>query len=91
MKRIAFERLRAIPIVHIAEFLGVEITRRGANPRGVCPMCAKAAFALTPSKNLWWCFGKCKRGGDGLELVVEARQLSHTDAAKLLEKEFRPP
>ena len=85
-----YRRLRLIPIIDVARYMQVELKRYGANPRGVCPLCGHNSFALTPQKGLWYCF-KCRQHGDGLELVVRMRMLTHTEAAKLLVETFGGP
>jgi len=86
-----FKSLRAIPIADVCRFLGVELKPKWKQLRGICPLCKhQRTFAVTPAKQLFYCF-KCKQYGDGLELVVLVKNLSHVEAAKLLTDHFRPP
>ena len=78
-----FKRLRAIPILGVCSYLGIELKRN----RGRCPLCQRNAFAVTPDKGLWYCF-KCHEHGDGLELVVKAKLITHPEAAQLLADAF---
>ena len=91
-KRIDFKELRErIPIERACDFLGVKLKEIGAQFRGSCPICnhtSDRCLVVTPALNRYWCFGKCRSGGDVIELVVRAKQLSHIDAATLLIKHF---
>ena len=52
---------------------GVKTTKSGGQRRGPCPICkhrSQRCFVITPSKNLYYCFGDCKEGGDALQLVA---------------------
>ena len=85
-----FKRFKSLDILEVADWLNVELTRRGKSPRGVCPCCGRNSFALTPKLGLFFCF-KCKRNGDPLELTVQVKNLSYTEAAKELAANFSLP
>ena len=86
-----FKRLRQIPIIDICDWLDIELKRTGAQYRGACPICKHSSdrcFVVTPAKGLFFCFGDCRDGGDGLELVCRVKQLTYTQAARLIAANF---
>jgi DNA primase len=87
-ERISFQRLRRnLRITEVARDLDLDLTRCASQYRGPCPICkhrSQRCFVITPSKNLYFCFGDCKEGGDALQLVARIKQLSLPDAARLL-------
>lgn len=91
-KRVDFKELRErVTIEQACSLLGVVLKKSGMQLRGACPICANGSdrcFVVTPVLNRFWCFGDCKSGGDVIELVAQARKLSHKDAAKLLADQF---
>src|SRR5580698_4450069 len=68
-------------------FLGLKLTQKEDSFRGVCPLCKSGSreFVITGSKRLFHCF-KCKKGGDLLKLVSEAKSIGVRDAAAELAK-----
>jgi DNA primase len=87
-ERISFQRLRrTIRIVDVAKALDLDLRWCSSQLRGPCPICkhkSQRCFVITPSKNLYHCFGDCKEGGDALQLVARITQLSLPEAASLL-------
>ena len=87
-ERISFQKIRRqVPILHLARRMRLNLTPCASQWRGPCPICKHASqrcFVITPSKNLYYCFGHCKEGGDALQLVARIKQLSLPDAASLL-------
>ena len=71
----------------VISFLGLQLTQKEDSFRGVCPLCKSGSreFVITGSKKLWHCF-KCKKGGDFIKLVCEAKSLGVRDAAAELAK-----
>jgi hypothetical protein len=71
----------------VISFLGLNLTKKEDSFRGVCPLCKSGSreFVITGSKRLFHCF-KCKKGGDLLKLVCEAKSLAIRDAATELAK-----
>ena len=51
---------------------------QGAQLVGRCPFHndSKASFKVTPERNIWHCFGACRRGGDALDLVCAAEGIA---------------
>ena len=49
--------------------LGIKLKKSGPQLRGQCPICkdnSDRAFVITPAKGLYYCFGKCGKGGDAI-------------------------
>jgi len=75
-----------VSIEDAAQMLGLTLQKSGGQLRGPCPGCKKGgdrALAITPSKNLFFCFGN-ETGGDQIALVGHIRECKLTEAAELL-------
>ncbi len=63
------------------------LRKRGDRWIGPCPVHGgdnPRAFVLTPSKNLWYCFTRCRAGGDVVELARRLLHLSYIETAHYL-------
>lgn len=67
----------------------VALRKRGVNMIGLCPFHNEKtpSFTVSPSKNLWKCFG-CGKGGNSVHFIMEHEQLSYPDAIKWLAKKY---
>jgi DNA primase len=75
-----------ISIEDAAQTLGLNLHKTSNQLRGPCPACRKGgdrALAITPSKNLFFCFGN-EAGGDQIALVAHIRGCKVSEAAELL-------
>ena len=88
------ERLkREVSLERLAEARGVVLTRRGADRVGLCPFHEdrEPSLVITPSKNLWHCFGACQSGGSPIDWVVAAEGgISFRHAVELLRADLPP-
>ena len=76
-----------VTIERAVELLGVNLKKAGAQLRGPCPVCKDGgdrAFVVTPGKGLFYCFGKCRKGGDAITLAASVRGCSLREAAEFL-------
>lgn len=76
-----------IPIEQVLPLIGISLNRHQAQLRGVCPICKDGgdrAFVVTPAKGLYYCFGKCRSGGDMLTLVARVKNFSVREAAEFV-------
>lgn len=90
---IDFEAVKADnPIDQVAERLGLTLTKRGNQLRGLCPsgQGGERAFVITPSKGVWYSFG-LQEGGDVLALVELINQCTTKEAAQFLAGDTVPP
>ena len=82
-KRIDLPLLKqAVPLLDLARERGLEPRRHGNGTWKLnCPLHedAEASLVITPSKNLWHCFG-CDKGGSNIDFVAELDRLSTRDA-----------
>lgn len=86
MSYIDFEAAKANnPIAEVAERLGLKLTKAGQTLRGPCPSGegGPRALAVTPSKGVWYSFGK-QEGGDVLALVQLVNGCDVKEAAQFL-------
>ncbi len=88
-----FERFRRdldnVGIVSVVESYNIPLKRRGINHFAICPFHEEktGSFALSPSKNMYKCFG-CQAGGDILSFVMAYEKLDFTDAVRILAQRF---
>jgi hypothetical protein len=81
------ELKQRVSIDRAAEMLGLQLKKAGAQLRGPCPICKDGgdrALAITPAKGLYYCFGKCRKGGDAISLAAGARGCTLREAAEFL-------
>jgi DNA primase catalytic core len=86
------ERLKAeVSVERLVEAAGITLTKTGKDRTGKCPFHAdgEASLIVTPSKNLFHCFG-CGAGGGPIDWVMRKENISFRHAAELLRKEFMP-
>jgi DNA primase len=90
--RINFTELKQkITIEQVAATLGAKLKAHGPQLRGVCPICNEGGdrgFVVTPAKGVYYCFGKCKAGGDMLALYSRATGCSVREAAEAIAAKF---
>ncbi len=80
------ERLKSeISVERLVEGSGVALRRAGKDLLGRCPFHedAEASLVVTPSKNLWHCFG-CQVGGGPIDWVMKSQGVSFRHAVELL-------
>jgi DNA primase len=67
----------------------VALRRTGANMKGLCPFHHEKtpSFTVTPSKNIFMCFG-CGKGGDAITFVREHESLGYAEALRYLAKKY---
>jgi DNA primase len=85
----ALQRLKdEISVQRLIEASGVELKKLGKDWAGKCPFHADdtASLVITPSKNLWHCFG-CQVGGGVVDWVMKLRGVSFRHAVELLKDE----
>ncbi len=80
------ERLKnEVSVERLVEASGVELKKAGKDKLGRCPFHddAEASLVVTPTKNLWHCFG-CQVGGGPIDWVMKSRGVSFRHAVELL-------
>jgi DNA primase len=77
-----------ISVQRLIESSGVELKKLGKDWAGKCLFHADdtASLVITPSKNLWHCFG-CQVGGGVVDWVMKLRGVSFRHAVELLKDE----
>jgi DNA primase len=70
----------------------VDLKRSGVNLSGLCPFHSEKtpSFSVSPSKNIFKCFG-CGKGGDSVHFLMEYEQISFVDAIRKLADKFNVP
>lgn len=67
----------------------MDLTRAGANYKGLCPFHGEKtpSFTVSPNKGIYKCFG-CGEGGNVINFVMKMDGLSFPDAVKKLADQF---
>lgn len=67
----------------------VSLKRRGANLLGLCPFHHEKtpSFTVSPSKNLYKCFG-CGKGGNAVNFIIEHENLTFPEAVRYLARKY---
>jgi DNA primase len=84
------ERLKSeVSVARLVEAAGIELKRGGKDLLGRCPFHEDdtASLVVTPTKNLWHCFG-CGVGGGPIDWVIKLRGVSFRHAVELLREGF---
>lgn len=89
---LSFTELKSqVSIEQILPHLGISLKWHQSQLRGACPICKEGgdrAFVVTPAKGLYYCFGKCRTGGDMLTLVSRVRDCSVREAAEFVAEQM---
>ena len=77
--------------VPIEDLVGdyVKLKRSGSGYKGNCPFHDEKtpSFSVTPSLNIYKCFG-CQKGGNSIQFLMEIEQLTFVESARELAKRF---
>jgi len=67
----------------------VDLKKRGINMIGLCPFHNEKtpSFTVSPSKNIYKCFG-CGKAGNGVQFLMEHEGMSFPDAIRHLAKKY---
>ena len=79
------DRICDLDIVRIIEDEGISLKKKGTSWECCCPFHNEKtpSFIVTPSKNLYKCFG-CGEGGNVISFIMKFRNLEFLDAVEYL-------
>jgi len=68
----------------------VDLKNRGSNLTGLCPFHKEKtpSFSVSPSKNIYKCFG-CGKAGGAVDFIMEVEQYSFVEAIRFLAKKYQ--
>lgn len=80
---------KSVSLTHLCAKYGIGLKTQGKNLVGTCPFHddKTPSFVITPTRNLWHCFGACNRGGSNIDLVMQKENVDFRRAVEILRGE----
>jgi DNA primase len=82
--QLVFKEIKQTPICDILQWYKIELTPKGSDLIGVCPLCGGNGFKVSARKNVFNCFS-CKQGGDVITFVSKKEGITLREAARRIQ------
>lgn len=80
---LSFSEVKKTPIGDILDHYAIELTPRGSDLVGACPLCWGNGFKVSERKNVFNCFS-CQTGGDVITFVAKKEGITLRQAAETI-------
>lgn len=93
MSRIPEEEIprlkKSVSLAHLCAKYGIALQPQGKNLVASCPFHddKTPSFVVTPTRNLWHCFGACNKGGSNIDFVMQKEGVDFRRAMEILREE----
>lgn len=79
---------KEVPLVELCHQRNIELKAQGTNFAACCPFHddTTPSFIITPSRNLWHCFGACGKGGSNIDFIQQMEKTDFRGAIEILRK-----
>lgn len=80
------DQIKDADLVQIIENEGIKLKREGANYKCCCPFHNEKtpSFVVSPSKNIYHCFGQCNETGDAISFIMHLKGMTYYEALEYL-------
>jgi DNA primase len=81
-------KARVLEATDIVALVGeyVALRRSGSGYKGLCPFHEERtpSFSVSPERGSWYCFGRCAKGGNAVDFLIDKERLEFWSALTLL-------
>lgn len=92
LEKSKIDSAKNVDLVSLLERYGIDLDKGGSEFKGLCPFHSESSpsFTVTPSKNLYKCFG-CGEGGDPINFIKTYLNVGFIDAVNIINNDADGP